>query len=45
VFQPKRQQHCHAFADSLQAKQTVQKYCESMQTLQSVHAFAVINAA
>src|SRR5262249_46076333 len=36
---------CHAFADGLQRKNTLQDHCESMQTLQSSHAFAVINAA
>jgi len=33
----------HAFADSLQPKETVQENCESMRTLQNPHAFAVVN--
>src|SRR5262245_60557869 len=35
---------CHAFADTLQLKETVQEHCESMQILLSRHAFAVTNA-
>jgi hypothetical protein len=34
---------CHAFADSLPAKDVVQHHCESMENLQSPHAFTVIN--